>query len=366
VTVPIQHPPWLDEVVPYTPGKSVDELERRLGHRAFVKLASNENPLGPGPAVLKAIAETAGSLATYPDAGTFELRHRLGARLGVDPGHVILGAGSTDLINILVRTRCTHWDNIVISQFGFLAYELAATASGVPFTKVPCGPGMTQDLPALAAACDLQTRLLFLANPNNPTGRHATHDELAAFLRAVPEHVTVVLDEAYVEYVDDPAFPDALALRGERPDLVILRTFSKAFAIAGLRVGYAVAPPSMVSLFDRVRQPFHVNTLGQAAALAALDDVEHLRRSVDLVRVERARLLVELGRLGLEPLPSQGNFLLVRAPLGGLATFEAMMELGVILRPVTPYGLPDHVRVTVGAHDENTRMLEAFSTLLTR
>jgi histidinol-phosphate aminotransferase len=356
----IFHPPWLDEVVPYAPGRSVEEVERELGVRGFVKLASNENPLGPSPDAIAAVGKAAAQLEVYPDAGTFDLRHRLGEWLGVDPAEVMVGAGSTDLINLLVRTSCTHWDNVVLSEHAFLAYQLGAGSAGVPIVRVPDAPGFRQDLPALAAACDLQTRLLFVANPNNPTGTWHTHTELAEFLAAVPDHVTVVLDEAYLEYVDAPDPPRAAALRALRENLVILRTFSKAYALAGLRVGYAVAPRRVVSMFDRVRQPFHVTSLGQAAAIAALGDRAHTERSARLVLDQRPWLFGELARLGFDPVPSQGNFFLIRARGGGRALFERLLKRGVIIRPLDPYGLTGHARVTIGRREDSERLLEAL------
>lgn len=353
--------PSIAALRPYEAGKPIEELSRELGIENAVKLASNENPLGPSPNALVALAGALADIHRYPDASAFRLRERLAAHLGVPMDQIIQGNGSNELLELCVRTFTTPADHVVFADPAFVVYQLAAMAHGVPFTAVLLRDGV-HDLEAMAAAVTPKTRLVFVANPNNPTGTHVPKGAMERFLRAVPAEVVVAVDEAYFEYADAPDFPDCLALRGLRERLVVLRTFSKIYGLAALRVGYAVAPAEMVDYMNRVRAPFNVSTPGQAAALAALSDTEHVERSRSLNRKERARLTEELGRAKLRVLPSQANFVYVDLGRPARPIYEGLLRRGVIVRPFG--ALPANLRVTVGTEAENDRFLAALREVL--
>lgn len=345
---------------PYQPGKPIEELERELGISGSIKLASNENPLGPSPRAIEAIRAAAPRTHYYPDAGTYRLREALAQKHDVEMNEIVVGNGSNEVLTLLARTFCGPGETAVISDYSFIAYRLILTAANIGFTSVPTGARLMQDLPALADACDEKTKLLFLANPNNPTGVHAGRDQLRDFLRDVPEHVVVAIDEAYVEYALADDYASALELRDVRERLVVCRTFSKCYGLAGLRVGYGIAPPELIDYMNRVREPFNSNLVGQAAALAALDDPEHLRRSVESNEESRGLMESGLREIGLDWIPSQTNFLLVGTPGPGSDVYESMLRDGVIVRPVAGYGLTDWVRITLGTPDETRRCLESL------
>jgi len=348
-------------LAPYEAGKPLEELARELGVVDAIKLASNENPHGPSPLALEALRGAISELNRYPDASALRLRERLAREHGVSVAEVIQGNGSNELLELLVRTFTTGGDHIVFAEPSFVVYRLAALAHGVPFTAVPLRDGV-HDLRAMAAAVEPRTRLVFLANPNNPTGTHVPRGELEWFLQAVPADVIVAVDEAYFEYADAPDFPDTLRLRGLRERLVVLRTFSKIHALAALRVGYAIGPAELVDYMNRVRAPFNVGTLGQVAALAALDDRAHVARSREENSAGRARLAAGLERLGLHPLPSQANFVYVDLGRPARPVYDALLRLGVIVRPFA--GLPQALRITVGTAPENERALAALAGVL--
>jgi histidinol-phosphate aminotransferase len=360
----VAHPKWVADLRPYEPGKPVEELEREMGITGAVKLASNENPRGPSPKAMEAMKQAVANSHVYPDAGTHCLRQRLADRLGVAMDEILIGNGSNELLTLLVRAFATSSDHAVVSEASFIAYRVVLGSAGVPVTYVPVKEHFEQDLVAMAAACTESTRILFLANPNNPTGTYCRTEDVEAFLEAVPPHVLVVIDEAYSEYVQADDCPDAISLRGLRENLVITRTFSKAYGLAGIRVGYAVAPPYVVELVNRIREPFNVSHLAQVAAMAALDDQEFVEASVALNHQEKALLGESLDGLGLCWIPSEGNFLLVESPIGGKALYEKLLVQGIIIRPLLPYGLKNHVRITVGLPAENKRLMEALSTVL--
>ncbi len=297
----------------------------------------------------------------YPDASAHRLRERLAGKLGVTIAEIIQGNGSNELLELLVRTFTTSADHVVFADPSFVVYQLAAMAHGVPFTAVPLR-GDVHDLEAMAAAVTPKTRLLFIANPNNPTGTHVGRSALARLLRDVPEEVIVAVDEAYSEYADADDYPNALELRDLRTRLVVLRTFSKIYGLAALRVGYAVAPPPLVDYMNRVRAPFNVGTLGQVAALAALDDQAHVERSRRENREERARLARELSKMGHHCSPSQANFVYFDVGRPAAPVYEALLRKGVIVRPFG--ALPTKARVTVGTPEENDRFLSALREVL--
>jgi histidinol-phosphate aminotransferase len=346
---------------PYESGKPAEEVARELGIADAVKLASNENPLGPSPLALEAMERVLANVHRYPDARAHSLRERLAARHGVSMPEVLTGNGSNELIELVVRTFCTARHHVVFAEPSFVVYRMIALAQGVPFSAVPLRDE-AHDLEAMAAAATPQTRVMFIANPNNPTGTHVGRAALESLLKSLRPEVIVVIDEAYVDYADADDYPDALRLRDLRERLIVLRTFSKIYGLAALRVGYAVGPAELLDYMNRVRAPFNVGTLGQVAALAALDDQSHIERSRLSNREQRARLLVELSRLGLRVVPSQANFVYVDFGQAVAPLYERLLRLGVIIRPFG--SLPMCARVTVGTAGENDRLLGALGEVL--
>jgi len=356
-------PEWIRTLTPYPPGMPIEELERQLGIRDSIKLASNENPLGPSPKALAAIGAALGDLHRYPDGSAFYLKRRLAERLGVSPDEIVVGNGSNEIIELAVRAFLRPGDEAVMADQAFVIYRLVVQAAGGRSRIVPLRD-FTHDLEAMAEAVTPRTRLVFLANPNNPTGTIYRRAAWETFLRALPPHLVVVADDAYAEYVEDPAYPDTLRERGDGSVPVLtLRTFSKLYGLAGLRVGYGVASAPVIDLLGRVRQPFNVNALALAGALGALDDEEHVRRTLALNREGMAFLVATFRRLGLESVPSAANFVLVR--VGQAArVYQALLRRGVIVRPMEVYGFPEHVRVTVGLPEENQRFADALAAVL--
>ena len=355
--------PEIASIRPYIPGKPIEELERELGIVDAVKLASNENPLGPSPKAVEAIKRELSQLSYYPEGDAPNLKKALSAQLGVDRSELVVGNGSNEVLELIVRTFATTAHHAVYSVHAFLVYPLVLTAAGVPFTTVPM-KDMTHDLVAMKAAINDKTRIVFIANPNNPTGTYNTIEELERFLTGLPEDLIVALDEAYFEYADAPDYPDGLKYRSLHKNLVVLRTFSKCHGLAGLRVGYGVARPEVVNFLNRVRQPFNSNRVAQVGAEAALGDTEYIAYSVSENRRERAWLSAQIAERGLEYLPSQTNFILIKLPHPGQKVTQAMLHEGVIIRAMDGYGLPDHVRVTVGTSKDNHRFLAALDKVL--
>lgn len=353
-------PDWIYKLDPYSPGKPPEEVERELGITGVIKLASNENPYGPSPLAIVAMEAAARRVHLYPDAAGYALRQAISAAFAVPAEEVLLGNGSAEIIKQLVIAFCSADDHAVISEFAFIAYKLSLDTFGVPTTVVP-SLNFGHDLPAMAAACTDKTRLLFVANPNNPTGTHLSHHELEAFLRAVPEHVLVVLDEAYIEYRADDAAPTGLDLRALRNNLVVTRTFSKAYALAGLRIGFGFAPAYVAERFNRSRDAFNTNMVAQEAAIASLADTAHLRSSTAKTRAVLAAFCEKLTTLGIGLVPSHGNFLLIDAPMGGKTLFDALLREGVITRPLGPYNMPKHLRISVGTSEEMERCAAALA-----
>ncbi|MCC6622756.1 MAG: histidinol-phosphate transaminase [Deltaproteobacteria bacterium] len=360
--------PTLFALRPYEAGKPIEEVERELGIKDPVKLASNENAWGPSP---KAVAAAQGALASlhlYPDAAGFALKAALARSLGVDPATLVLGNGSNELLALIVRTFVQPGDNVVGSAASFIAYKIVTRAVDREYREVPIGPDLGFDLDAMAAAVDARTRVVFVANPNNPTGSFITRADLDRFLadvdrRAGPDGPPlVVLDEAYLEFVDHPAPPDGLAVFRARPRTILTRTFSKAYGLAGLRVGYAVVEPETASFLERVREPFNVNLVGQVAARAALDDEEWVAATARRVREERTRVTAALEARGLRVTPSQANFVLVEVG-DGAATYDALLRRGFITRPMAAAGLPRHLRITIGRPDQNDGLIAAFDAV---
>lgn len=355
--------PYLQGLAPYIPGKPIGEVERELGITGAIKLASNENPLGPSPLALRALRDALSESHRYPDGGGYYLKQALAKRLGLAPDHLVLGNGCNELLELTARCFLLPGDEVVIADPAFVIYGMLAHLHGCTTVRVPL-KAWTHDLEAMAKAVTARTKMVFVGNPNNPTGTAVQPAELTAFMDAIPEDVIVVVDEAYIEYVPLQMIPDSLRHVRQGRSVIVLRTFSKIYGLAGLRVGYGMAPPSMVELLERIRAPFNVNALAQRAALAALDDEAHLSSSRTMNESGKAYLSGELRRLGLECPPSVANFLLVDLKQDGRATADALLRMGVIVRPLGGAQLKTHIRVTIGTPPENERLVEALKTVL--
>jgi histidinol-phosphate aminotransferase len=355
--------PGIEGLRPYVPGKPISELERELGIRSSIKLASNENPLGPGSRAREAAASALAELGRYPDGGGFELRRAIAAHHGVSPAAVTLGNGSNDVLDLIARTFLGPGVESVFSQHAFAVYPICTQAVGAT-ARVATAKDYGHDLEAVAALVSERTRVVWIANPNNPTGTWLAAEPLRAFLGALPETCIAVVDEAYAEYVEEPEYPDATRWLCELPNLVVTRTFSKVHGLAALRVGYGLSDPRVAELLNRVRQPFNVNALAQAAAAAALSDSEHVRRSVEVNRAGLRQLTAGCDALGLGYIPSVCNFLTVDLGRPAGAVDQALLRDGCIVRPVANYGLPHHLRVSVGLETENHRFLAALERVM--
>ena len=357
--------PGIRSLQPYQPGKPVEELERELGISDIIKLASNENPLGASPKVKDALAAAMAELERYPDGSAYTLKQALAGKLGVAMDSLTIGNGSNDVLELLARVFVSKDDEMIVSQHCFVVYPLAAMAIGATLTQIPAKDyGMDLDAP-LAAISD-RTRMICVANPNNPTGTWLETPAIEAFLARVPDHVIVILDEAYFEYAREFGCPDGISLMSKHPNLVITRTFSKAYGLAALRIGYSVSHPDVADLMNRLRQPFNVNSLALAAALAALDDDDFIAQSIDLNRAGLTHLCEACDDMGLGYIPSAGNFLTIDVGGDALPVYDALLQEGVITRPIGGYGLPNHLRVTVGTGAENERFLVALRKVLGR
>jgi histidinol-phosphate aminotransferase len=361
-------PSYIRSIAPYQPGKPISELARELGLKeaGIIKLASNENPRGIGPRTRAAIEAALADVARYPDGNGYELKLALSKRYGVDMGAIVLGNGSNDVLELAALAFLGPGRAAVYSQHAFAVYPLATQARGARSIVVPA-KNYGHDLDAMAKAIDDETYIAWLANPNNPTGTFARAEEVEAFLRRVPERVLVVLDEAYNEYLAADLRADSVKWLKRHPNLIITRTFSKAYGLAGLRVGYALAHPTVADVMNRVRQPFNVNNIALAAAAAALDDMEFVARSY-AENLQGLRQLEEGARaLGLEFIPSHGNFITLRVAQGGKSAaeiYKRLLRRSVIVRPVAGYGLPEHLRVTIGTAAENDKFLAALGPSL--
>lgn len=355
--------PGVEGLHPYQPGKPVEELERELGISNSVKLASNENPLGLGPKARAAIERALPELARYPDANGFALKAKLAAKLGVSHEQLILGNGSNELIDLLFHTFVGPQQEVVYSQYTFIVYALATQAHGAKAVVVPARD-FGHDLDAMAAAITPATRLVCITNPNNPTGTFVGAAELEAFMSKVPPQVLVVLDEAYTEYVAEDERIPSIGWLARYPNLIVSRTFSKAYGLAGLRVGYMVCHPELVAVLNRVREPFNCNSLALAAAEAALDDEDYLNQAVELNRREMARYEAFFREKGLKYIPSRANFITLDLQREAGPVYEALLREGVIVRPIAGYGLPTCLRISIGLEHENQRCLEALAKVL--
>ncbi|MGD8631808.1 MAG: histidinol-phosphate transaminase, partial [Gammaproteobacteria bacterium] len=361
--------PGVRQLRPYQPGKPVAELEREYGIRNAIKLASNENPFGPSPLAVAAAQAVLQDVSRYPEGGGHMLVQRLAEKHALPRECITLGNGSNDILDLVARVFLTPDYAAVYSEYAFAVYPIAVQAAGAQARVAPAhdgsrGPAYGHDLAGMLERVDDTTRLVFIANPNNPTGTWLAESELQDFIGSLPARVMVVVDEAYFEYVSHATYPDTSRWLERFPNLIVTRTFSKAYGLAGLRVGYALSHPAVANLLNRVRQPFNVNLVAQAAALAALDDHEHLDRSIRYNHEGMFQMLTGIARLGLGSIESAGNFLAVDTGRSAIDVYNALLREGVIVRPVANYGMPQHLRVTIGSTDENARFLAALEKVL--
>ncbi|MBI3918891.1 MAG: histidinol-phosphate transaminase [Betaproteobacteria bacterium] len=357
-------PSYIRAIAPYQPGKPIPELAREMGldESGIIKLASNENPLGASPLAQRAVRGVLDGISRYPDGNGFELKRALGARFGVEHQNIVLGNGSNDVLELAARAFLTPQHSAVYSQHAFAVYPLAVQAIGAAAIEVPAR-AFAHDLDAMRRAVRSDTRVLFIANPNNPTGTYAPPAAVEAFLAALPGHVAVVLDEAYHEYLPLELRGDSIGWLQRFPNLIVTRTFSKVYGLAGLRMGYALAGAGIADLMNRVRQPFNVNSLSLAAAAAALEDLEFVRRSFEVNQAGLKTVTRGLSELGLQYIVPFGNFVTFAVP-DASGVFQRLLKLGVIVRPVASYGMPDHLRVTIGTESENARFLDSLARAL--
>ena len=351
--------PSIDTIQPYQGGKPIEEVQREFGITDIIKLASNENPLGPSPLATQAIVESATQVHLYPDGNAYYLKEDLAQHIGISEDHLILGNGSNDVLQLIAEAYVAPEDEVIYAAGAFVVYSLvtklcSATAVVVPMQKD------THDLTAMAAAITDKTKVIFVANPNNPTGTMVTADETAAFMEQVPDDVLVVFDEAYYEYVSRSDYPQTLPYVLEGRNFVITRTFSKIYGLAGLRVGYGIAPPALVKTLNRVRQPFNCSLIGQAAARAALKDTDHVAKSQEHNNIGKTFLYNTFDDLGLRYRETEGNFIMLHVGQSGADVADALLRKGVIVRPIAGYGYPDAVRVTIGTQQENEKFITAL------
>jgi len=356
-------PAHIEGIRPYEPGKPVEEVERELGLTHVIKLASNENAYGPAPKAIRVIREKLNTINLYPIGNSFYLRRKLSDKLNLPMEKIIIGNGSCELVEIIAKTFLDFDDNAVISDKAFIMYWLAVQVANGNSVIVP-DRDLRHDLKAMAAAVNEKTKLIYISNPNNPTGMISKTDEFLEMLETVPRDVLVVIDEAYHEYVTDPEYPQTIPLLDKYPNLIILRTFSKVYGLAGLRVGYGLADKTLLTCLNRVRSPFNTNSLAQVGAEAALDDEEFVRQSCEKNREERRFMEAAFRKRNLDYTPSQTNFILVNFKEDGQDLFQKLLKQGVIVRPLAPYRMPESLRITLGNHEENLRLLDALDQVL--
>lgn len=351
---------------PYQPGKPIEELARELGlnPEEIIKLASNENPLGPSEKALSGARDALSELCLYPDGNGFNLKQALSERLGVEMNQITLGNGSNDVLEVIARCFADADSEVVFSQYAFAVYPLATQAIGAKGISVPARE-WGHDLDAMAEAITERTRLVFVANPNNPTGTVHKADAIEAFLAKIPENVLVVLDEAYCEYLVGDEYPDGVGLLARFPNLIVCRTFSKAWGLAALRVGYSISSAAIADILNRVRQPFNVGTVALSAATAVLADEAYLHRAREVNAAGLRQLEDGFDRMGLSYIPSAGNFVAVEVGENAMGVYQALLAHGVIVRPIAGYGMPRHLRVSVGLPKENERFIDALAQALT-
>ncbi|MBW1900178.1 MAG: histidinol-phosphate transaminase [Deltaproteobacteria bacterium] len=353
----------VEDLIPYPPGKPIEELERELGIQGSIKLASNENPLGPSPRAVQAIMDKVHGLHRYPDGSGHYLKTKLSEKFGLPIERIILGNGSNELIELIIRTFLTPGEHVVQAFPTFLVYGKVVKGAGGVMTSVPLSD-FRIDLAAVSEAITPGTKIVFINNPNNPTGSAVSREEMIGFFNRVPDNVIVALDEAYIEFVTDEGVAQGLELLSAHPLVFVLRTFSKLYGLAGLRIGYGFASEKIIDYMNRVRQPFNANSLAQAAAVAALDDSEFVSRTLQVIGKGIHYLYRSLDDMGLEYLPTQTNFFLIKVPQGGKEIYNLMLKQGVIVRAMDSYGLPDYIRINAGLPEENERFIKTLKKVL--
>lgn len=358
-------PPYINKISTYVPGKPIEALEREYGITDSIKLASNENPLGPSPKALEAIQAACRNIHRYPDEPAYQLLHRLADTLGVLPEQIVIGNGSDEILDLLSLSLLQPGDEVLIPEPTFLMYTIVVQSAGAVPVRVPLS-GMSIDLDAMLAKVGPRTRLIFICNPNNPTGTLISQPAFENFIGALPSDIVVVVDQAYVEFVRDNRWSPNRFYLDTEPVVVTLRTFSKVYGLAGLRVGYGVMAAEMAEILNRVRMPFNVNALAQAGAAAALGDSDFLQRTTALVHQELDFLYGELRKRRLRYFPTQTNFFLIDVEQDARQIFERFLRQGVIVRPMTGYGYPRYIRINIGLHEENQRFLKALDAVLSQ
>ena len=364
MSLPFALNPVLQNLPVYQPGRPIAEVARELGlpERRIIKLASNENPLGPSPAALAALRQAARQVHLYPDGNAYYFKQKLAANLKVEPAHLILGNGSNEIIELLGHALLGPNDEVVVSESCFAVYPIVARLFGANLITVPT-KNHAHDLTAMANAITDRTKVVFVANPNNPTGTLASPDEVRRLIQGMPPHVVLIMDEAYIEFLEQPMDLIPMIRSGEKPNLILMRTFSKIHGLAGLRLGYGIGHPEFIAALEKIRQPFNINSLGQAAGLAALDDVEHMRKTRENNFAGLKFLQDAFTRMGLPFVPSSANFVLVQVGQGQ-RVFEVMQKQGVIARPMGSYKLPEWIRLSVGTSRENSRAVKTLKRVL--
>jgi histidinol-phosphate aminotransferase len=352
--------PHIRDLAPYEPGKPIEELERELGIRESIKLASNENPLGASPRAINAMREALDEVNRYPDGASFALRAALSARLGVAENQLVFGCGGDEILELIAKTVIGPGDEVVYGWPSFAMYPIVIRGMGAEGVPVPLNDDFVHDLDAMVAAVTDKTRLVMICNPNNPTGTSVGAEAFDRFVAALPADVILAVDEAYFEFVRRTDFPDVISLLSERPGTLVLRTFSKIYGLAGLRIGYGICDAEFASYLERARHPFNVNRLAEIAALAALDDEDHVRRTLELNEVGVEYLTAEFEKMGIETWPTDANYILART---GEGIFDALLRKGVIVRPMNGFGLTEHVRISIGLPEENERLIKAVAEI---
>ncbi len=357
-------PEHILQITPYQPGKPIEELQRELGLRDCIKLASNENPLGASPKAVEAMQAAVLKANLYPDGGNYYLKEALAQKYNLSASQIFVGNGSDEVIELLMRVILTPSDEVVISQYSFIVYKLAAQGIGCQAVFIPPRADYRHDLDAMADAITNKTKMIFVDNPNNPTGSMVNREEFDAFMQRVPERVLVISDEAYDEYVEADDFPDSLHYLRAGRRIAVLKTFSKIYGLAGLRVGYGLMPAAIVDAENRIRPPFNVNAIAQAAGVAALTDTEHIQKSRETNSQGKTYLYKAFEDMGVSYVRTQGNFILIDLQRDAAPINQNLLQQGVIVRPIRGYGLPNHLRITIGTAAQNTRLVEALKTAL--
>ena len=355
--------PFIGDLMPYVPGKPVEELERELGIKDAIKIASNENPLGPSPLAEKAVKEAVSSLNRYPDGDAFYLKEKLARKFGISPETFIFGNGSNDVIDIAARTFMEPGDEAIFGEYAFIVYPIVTQAVGAKGVISPM-PDYTHDLRDMYSRITEKTKIIFIANPNNPTGTMVKRAEFEWFLEKVPEDILVLMDEAYFEYVEDKDYPNSLEYQNSGKSILTVRMFSKIYGLAGLRLGYGIAHQDIISNMQRVRQPFNANSLCQVGAMAAIDDIEHIEKTKEVNSEGLTYVTEELKKLDIPYTPSFTNFVLIDLGDNPMPIYNSLLKEGVIVRPVLGYGLKTHLRVTIGLREENEKFIRGITKIL--